>query len=412
MPLTESQIRKLEPTDKRYGASDGGGLRIEVLTNGEKQWRLAYRFGGKQRQKTLGPYPLLKLAEARIMREEVKKALIEGRDPEQSEEEVSASREAKTIWRNLCDDFLIKLENEGRNYRTIQALRGQLAKTYPKLGDRQADTIRPAELLEVCRAEEAIRQFENAQRIRSASSRVCRYAIARDLMERDFAADLRGALVTPKAKGFPAIIEPEDFGHLLRAVWAYPGSFVTLCGLKLTAMTWLRSKELRQALWDEIDWENDTWTVPAERMKKKRKHLVPLSRQAIEVLRDLHGLTGSKGPFMFPNASKAGRPMSENTMLNAMNSLGYKGRHVPHGFRKTASTNLNEQGWNTDWIEKQLSHEDDDKVRRAYNAAEYLDQRREMMQHYSDWLDEVRDTVAAPKAVQPEDEPRAVYSGR
>ncbi len=400
MNLTEAGIRQLEPKQKRYAVADGGGLRIEVLSNGQKQWRLSYRFNGKQRQKTLGPYPLIKLAAARQMRDETKVMVCKGIDPDGHNDPAAASTDDASLWRNLCEDLLEKMRMEGRHQRTIVSTRRHLEKTYPKLGDRQADSIQPADLLEVCKEEEANRHFETARRVRAAASRVCRYAIPRGLMQRDIGADLRGALITPKVQGFPAVTDPEAFGGLLRAVWSYPGHFITVCGLKLTAMTWLRSQELRLAQWDEIDWDNALWTVPEERMKMKRKHFVPLSTQALEVLRNLHGLTGHKGVWLFPQTGKTNRPMSENTLLNAMNALGYKGKHVPHGFRKTASTNLNEQGWNTDWIERQLAHVESNAVRRAYNAAEYLDQRREMMQHYSDWMDSVREKAAAPETVR------------
>lgn len=391
MALTDSSIKALKPQADRYSKADSGGLVIDVLPSGRKVWRLGYSFKGKRRQATLGDYPAMKLAEARLAREQMKAQARGGVDPKaRAQEPEVAEAEPQVTWADLCEAFLRKIEDERLSPRTVRAVRGQLRKTWPTMGNKNPDDIQPKDLLAVCREEEANGHFENALRIRAASSRVCRYAIASGEMERDFGTDLRGALVKQKAKPRPAVTEPKEVGALLRAVWAYPGEFSTLCGLKLTAMTWLRSMELRLGRWPEISWDEAMWVVPEERMKMKRKHMVPLSRQAVEVLRELYSYTAHRGELMFPNAGKSGRRMSENTLLNAMSVLGFKGKHVPHGFRRTASTNLNEQGWDERWIEKQLAHEDSNKVRKAYNAAEYLDGRRKMMQHYSDWLDAVR----------------------
>lgn len=280
---------------------------------------------------------------------------------------------------------------EGTSPKTVGAVRNKLEKTWPFFGDAPARSVTSAQLLEVCKQIEAKGNYETAQRLRSSASRVCRYAITQGKIEHDISVGLKGALIQPRSGGFPAITEEAELAPLLRAVWGCHGAFVTLAGLKLTAMTWLRSAELRGGRWEEIDWEKRLWTIPAERMKLRRKHHVPLSGQAMEVLRQLQSLVAHKSQLILPSADgKAGRPMSENTLRNALNALGYKGIHVPHGCRKTASTNMNELEWDERWIEKQLAHEDRNRVRRVYNSAEYLEDRARMMQAYSDWLDRVR----------------------
>ena len=226
MPLTDSSIRGLKPRETRYTKADGGGLSIEVLPSGKKVFKLAYRYGRQQRNRTLGPFPMLRLANARIMREKVKESLMLGRDPDETDVEtllVEPPDNSDRTWRVLCEAFLEKMALEGSNPRTVAAIRNKLEKTWPTLGDKVGDEIDPPDLLAVCKEVEAKGNYETANRIRSAAGRVCRYAMASGLMTRNFSDGLQGALVQPQKQGFPAITEPHEVGELLRAVWDYNG---------------------------------------------------------------------------------------------------------------------------------------------------------------------------------------------
>lgn len=401
MSLTDAKIRALRPKAKKYSMSDSGGLSLTVLPTGKKVWRISYRVDGKQKQDTLGEFPIISLDEAREALIQQKRKLAAG-VVEQAKplghlapakdvdpEDLPASGDLGPLWPDVCSMWMTKRATEGLADKTKLKHKRFLERTYPSLGEKHPHHITGQEILAVCRAEEAQGKYENANRMKTTCSMVLRFALANGWCDRDVTADLRGALTASRDKHHAAITDPKAVGGLIRSINAYGGSFISKAALLLTAQTWLRSSELRLAEWSEIDWDEETWVIPAERMKMKKKHIVPLSKQSVEVLRMLNGLTARKGNLIFMSTHKQGRPISNMTMNNALQGMGYTtDMHVPHGFRTTASTNLNELGWNSDWIERQLAHVESNKVRGAYNAAKYLDDRRTMMQFYSDWLDE------------------------
>lgn len=410
MPLTETKIKALKPKSSRYQVADGGGLGLEVMPTGRKVWRYSYRINGNQSRATFGDAPSVPLVKARAMREEAKvhiasgmnwdgKALT-GNDPAGAAGHGTTSMWSEPTWDELLDRFLEIKEREGRDPKTITKLRHFANLTKPHIGHLPPREITRQQFVALCRHEEDKGHVSTARRVKALCSAVTALAMAEGLVEHDATAHVGMALARERSKPFAAILEPARVGRLMLDIDGYEGSFVTRCALQLTALTWLRSTELRLGEWTEIDWDEALWTIPeAGRMKAiagqaARKHVVPLSQQAVGILRMVQRLTG-RDRFIFTSPSKKDRPISNMTMNNALKSLGYSSdQHVPHGFRRTASTNLNEQGWNADWIEAQLAHVEGNKVRRAYNAAEYLPQRREMMQHYADWLDEGRTQAA------------------
>ncbi len=385
MALTDTTIRNTKPGEKPVKLFDGGGLYLLVQPNGARWWRFDYRHDGKRRTLSMGIYPEAGLKQARARRDEARKLLAAGIDP-------SAARKAQKIAE--ADSF----EAVAREWHAKRApgwapghagkIIGRLEKdVFPWLGARPVGDITARELLDVLRRIEARGAIEAAHRAHQNCGKVFRYAIATGRAERDPAADLRGALPPVKEKHHAAITEPKAVGELLRAIDGYRGSFVTQCALRLAPLLFVRPGELRKAEWAEIALMSAEWRIPAERMKMKTPHIVPLSRQALAVLHELRPLTGN-GRYVFPGLRTPTRPMSENTVNAALRRLGYaKDEMTGHGFRSMASTLLNEQGWHRDAIERQLAHGERDAVRAAYNYAEHLPERRRMMQAWADYLD-------------------------
>lgn len=399
-PLTDTAVRNLKPAEKPYKKSDGGGLHLLVTPQGSKLWRFSYRFDGKQKLLSFGKYPAVGLSKARAKRDLAKTQLEEGDDPSSLRkaekaklEEVAAQQED---WKALCHEWWMKRRRENAAPTTLKKLTWLLEKTYPALGKRSPSDITAPELLAVLRTIEAGGTYETAKRLRSTCGQVFRYAIATGRAERDIAADLQGALTSPRPKHHPAILGREEIGALIRAIRGFEGDPTTRTGLLLAAYTFLRSGEIRHAEWRDVDWDAARLTIPAERMKISRPHVVPLSTQAQEVLREIQPITGDR-ELILPSLRAKGRPMSENTMNAALRRLGYvKTEMVTHGFRTIASTTLNENGFHWDWIERQLAHVESNKVRAAYNAAEYLQERTKMMQWYADYLDDIAEVPSKP----------------
>jgi len=390
-PLTDTAVRNLKPEAKPYKKSDGGGLHLLVTPQGSKLWRLSYRFGGKQKLLSLGKYPAVGLSKARAARDLAKTQLADGIDPSSHRKAEKANaaepKPSQETWKALCLEWWQKRRREEASPTTLKKLTWLLEKTYPALGEKSPRDIIAPELLTVLRTVEAAGTFETAKRLRSTCGQVFRYGIATGRAERDVAADLQGALTSPKPKQHPAILDPKEVGGLIRAIRGFEGDLTTKTGLLLAAYTFLRSGEIRHAEWRHADWDNARLTIPADRMKMDRAHIVPLSTQARDILRDIRPITGDR-ELILPSLRVKGRPMSENTMNAALRRLGYsKTEMVTHGFRTIASTILNENGFNWDWIERQLAHVEGNKVRAAYNAAEYLHERARMMQWYADFLD-------------------------
>jgi len=397
--LNDTRVRTVKACERPIKLSDSGGLYLLIQPHGSKLWRLAYRFGGKQKTLAIGVYPTITLKQAREKRDEAKRLLAANMDPstERRLEKLGAS--TSNTFRVVAKELLMKLEREGRAEATLVKQRWLLHFAYPAVGDRPVAEITAPEVLSVLRKVEARGRYETARRLRSTCGMVFRYAIATGRAERDPSVDLRGALTAPKVIHRSAIVDPADMGALLRAIEDYDGLPLTKAALKLAPLVFVRPGELRKAEWAEFDLEHAEWRIPAAKMKMRRLHRVPLSKQALAIIHDLGALSGG-GRWLFPSVRSTSRSMSENTLNAALRRLGYsKDQMTAHGFKGMASTRLNEMGrWNPDAIERQLAHQESNDVRRAYmHAAEYWPERVKMMQTWADYLDELRD---AGKAVR------------
>lgn len=391
--LNDTRVRTAKPRERPIKLSDSGGLYLLIQPHGSKLWRLAYRFGGKQKTLALGVYPTISLAQARDCRDQAKKLLARSVDP-------SLQRKANKDAGNDCSfcaiagEVMAKLEREGRAQATLTKKRWLLAFAFPAFGNRPVSEITARELLALLREIEGRGLYETANRLRSTCGMVFRYAIATGRAERDPSMDLRGALTTPQVRHRATIIDPTGIGALLRAIDGFDGQPTTRAALRLAAYVFARPFEIRHAEWKEFDLGGAVWSIPAEKMKMRRAHRVPLARQPLAILREMHEITGN-GRWLFPSARTFMRPISENTLNAALRRLGYGPEAMTaHGFRAMAATRLNEMGrWNPDAIERQLAHQEANAVRRAYTyRAEYWPERVMMMQVWADYLDELRDS--------------------
>jgi len=390
MPLTDKAARNAKPAPKPYKLFDGEGMYLLVQPDGGKYWRLKYRFAGREKLLALGVYDTVSLSEARQRRARAKASLASGRDP--SAERQSEKRNQKVADENTLQAIAEEWHsNNKHNWSEDYAawvIRALSLDIFPWLGRRPIEEIEPPDLLQALRRIESRNALVTAHRVRNTLEQIFAYAIASGRAKRNPAADLRRALkALPEKKHHASVKDPKSVGELLRAINGYQGSFVTKCALRLAPLVFVRPGELRKAEWKEFDLDAAEWRIPAERMKSSVPHIVPLSTQAVTVLRELHPLTGS-GKFVFPSVRTRSNPMSENTVNAALRRLNYGSDQMTgHGFRSMASTMLNEAGWNRDAIERQLAHGEKDKVRAAYNSAEHLPIRRKMMQAWADYLD-------------------------
>lgn len=391
--LTDLAVRKAIPREKAYKLADGGGLHLLVTPKGQRYWRMDYRFADKRGTMALGVYPTVSLAEARDGRLKIKKQLAEGINPaaQRKVEKITGPLAKANTFRAVAEEWLVKAEREGRAEVTIGKLRWLLEFAYPILGDRKVADIKAPELLAVLRGVEKRGHHETARRLRSTCGQVFRYAIATGRGDRDVSTDLRGALIVPKVTHRAAITTPEEVGVLLRAIDAYSGYPLTHAALRLAPHVFVRPGELRHAEWSEFDMDKMIWTIPAEKTKMRVAHRVPLTRQVKEVLDALREISGYRR-YLFPAQGKRDRPMSENTVNLALRRMGFDSTTMTaHGFRAMASTLLNEQSrWNPDAIERQLGHAELNGVRRAYARGEHWDERVRMMEHWSNYLDQLR----------------------
>jgi integrase len=391
--LTDARVRSAKPGERPVKLSDSGGLHLLIQPTGSKLWRLAYRFAGKQKTLAIGIYPTVTLQEAREQRDGAKRLLGKGTDPSAQRKLDKQTAATGDTFKSVAEEVLGKLEKEGRAPRTLDKLCWLLSSAYPSIGERRVTEITAPELLSVLRKVEARGRYETARRLRSTCGMVFRYAIATGRAERDPSADLRGALTSPKITHRSAIVDPIAIGALLRAIDGFDGQPTTRTALRLAPLVFVRPGELRHAEWAEIDLQAAEWRIPADKMKMRRPHRVPLSRQALAIIRELQNISGN-GRWLFPSVRTVTRPISENTLNAALRRLGYgPDQMTTHGFRAMASTRLNEiGGWNPDAIERQLAHQEPDDVRRAYmHAAEYWPERVKMMQAWADYLDELRE---------------------
>lgn len=398
--LTQLQITAAKSKAKPYTLSDGQGLALVIQTSGSKLWRFRYRYGGVARTLHIGAWPTISLAEAREKCREARKAIAAGTDPvlEKKRAKIVAQFSVATSFKEVATEWLGKCEREGLAEVTLDKIRWLLGMAYPMIGSHPINAITPTEALSVLRKVETKGRYESARRMRSVLSRVFRYGIATARCDRDVAADLRGALTTPKTSHHAAITDPVEVGILLKTIEGYTGQEVTRMALRLSPHLFVRPGELRQAEWPEIDIGKATWSIPVEKMKMRRPHRVPLSRQALGMIEELRVITGHR-QYLFPCMGSPRRPMSENGVNQALRRLGYEtGEMTAHGFRALAATLLNEMGqWNPDAIERQLAHQEASSVRRAYARGEYWEERVAMMQHWSDYLDGLRDAATAPR---------------
>lgn len=397
MSLTDVAIRNAKPREKAYKLAAGGGLYLLVTPDGGKYWRLKYRSPvernkkGKPKEKlmALGVYPAMRAPKAREERDAAKLVLKGGRDPLVVKQvaKIAATVGAENTFEAVAREWFAKFSPKWKKNHSTKIIRRLERDIFPWLGARPIAAISAPELLAVLRRIEDREAIDTAHRAHQNCGQVFRYAIATGRAERDPSPDLRGAIPPAERHSYASIKEPQAIGMLLRAINGYHGSTVTKAALRLAPLVFVRPGELRGAEWSEFDLDGAEWQIPGERMKMGVKHIVPLSTQAVAILRELQPVTGS-GRYVFPSVRSVKRSMSENTVNAALRSLGYpKEQMTGHGFRSMASTLLNEQGWNRDVIERQLAHAERDAVRAAYNYAEHLPERRRMMQAWADCLD-------------------------
>jgi len=388
MSLSDTAIRNAKPKEKPYKIADGKGLYLLVTKSG-RYFRFDYRFGGKRLTLALGVYPDMSLKAAREKHREARQLLANGVDPGQFKKAIKNmdKTRAANSFEAVSREWFSKKSPVWAKSHSLKIIARLEQDIFPWLGGKPITEVTAPDLLAALHRIESRGAVDTAHRAKQTCSQIFRYAIATGRADRDPAADLRGALQSINKQHFPTITEPSKMGALLRNMNDYSGSFVVKCALKLAPLTFVRPGELRHAEWNEIDMDQAEWRIPAAKMKMKTTHIIPLSRQALQILKDLHPLTGS-GKYLFPSVRTTDRPMSENTVNGALRRLGYtKEEMTGHGFRGMASTSLHELGWPSDIIERQLAHGERNQVKAAYNHAEYLPDRRHMMQAWADYLD-------------------------
>lgn len=388
MPLTDTTLRNAKPGEKQIKLFDGHGLFLLIAPSGTKAWRLKYSFHGREKLISLGLYPTVSLKEARERAVAARKDIENGIDPSEKR------KLEKAACQNTFEAVALEWHEQNKNKWSENYAKGIMHRMkrnlFPQIGSKPIHLVSAPELLALLRKIEARGAKDIPHIVRSICSNVFRYAIATGRAERDPAADLKGALAPRVRRNLPSQTTPEAVGHLMVAIDNYPGTFVVRSALQLMALTFCRTGELRNAEWREIDFEDGLWRIPAERMKMSRDHLIPLSRQSVAILRKLQAYSG-KDVYVFPNYKTEKRSMSKSALLGAIRRLGFENDEMcPHGFRSMASTMLNEFGYNGDWIERQLAHVPRNLIRGIYNRAEYLPERRKMMQDWADYLDELR----------------------
>ena len=398
MALTAVEVKAATADGKARKLFDGKGLFLLVTGGGSRLWRLKYRYGGKEKLLALGSFPEVGLKEARAKREEARRLMAEGVDPGAARKAQKGSRsgEVEASFEAVGREWFAKWEPSWAPGHSSKLIRRLERFAFPWIGGRPVDEIQPREVLELLQRIEARGTLETAHRVRQACGQIFRYAVATGRAHADPTGPLKGAIAPARAVHRASITKPSEVGALLRAIDGYTGSPTVGAALRLAPLLFVRPGELRGAQWREIDLAARVWKIPEERMKMKSPHIVPLSRQAVAIFEEIKPLTGG-GRLVFPGERSVERPISDNSLNAALRRMGY-GKHemTAHGFRSMASTLLNENGKNRDVIERQLAHSERDGVRAAYNYADYLDQRREMMQWWADYLDELRDGREIP----------------
>lgn len=405
MALTDAKVRAAKPLDKSYKLTDGDGMHLMVHTNGSKYWRLQYRFGGKQKMLALGVYPDISLAEAREKRDAARKLIANGFDPSEKRKEVKEEQQKEfNTFEKVARDWHAtnKKWSEGHSHRVLKSLEDNI---FAAIGKRNIAELKTRDLLEPVKAVEMSGRLEVAARLQQRVTGIMRYAVQSGLIDYNPAQDMAGAVATGK-RVHRAALELKRLPEFLQRIDDYKGRPLTKLAVKLTLLVFIRSSELRFARWDEIDFENAMWTLPAEResiegvkhshrgSKMRTTHLVPLSRQAIEILKQIYQFSGNH-ELIFIGDHNPRKPMSENTVNNALRVMGYdtKTEVCGHGFRTMACSSLIESGlWSKDAVERQMSHQERNSVRAAYiHKAEHIEERRLMVQWWADYLDANRE---------------------
>ena len=402
---SNATIKSIKAGDPRQRVSDGEGLYLKLFVNGGSHgWRFDYSLDGRRNTLSLGTYPATTLSDARRQAEEARRLIRSGRDPSDlrkaAREKVVARREAASraaaglppldSFEAIAREWYAKHAPSWADTHAEKILRRLERDVFPWIGSKPIGSIRPADLLSLFKRVEERGALETTHRVQQNCGQVFRYAVATTRADSDPSRDLRGALPPWKPQHYPTITDPRAIGRLLRDIAAYDGGFVTKCAMKLSPLLFVRPGELRRAEWSEVNLEAAEWRIPASKMKARVLHIVPLATQAVEILQELKPLT-ERSAWVFPGVRTNGEPMSENTVNAALRRLGYDRRMLTaHGFRGMASTMLHESGWPTDVIERQLSHCERNSVKAAYNHAEHLPARRQMMQAWADYLDSLR----------------------
>lgn len=389
MPLSDTAIRNSKPKEKQYKLTDGEGLYLLVMPKGGKYWRLDYRFEGKRKTLAIGTYPDVPLKLARERKCDARNRIAAGVDPsELRKSHKRARQEASTnSFESVAREWLVKFSSKWTVGHKERLTRRFEKDVFPWIGNNPINEIAAPDILKVVRRIESRGALDTAHRALQNCGQVFRYAVATGRASQDPSSALKGALPPVRQTHHASITDPKEIGGLLRAIDDYQGHFITKCALRFIPYCFVRPTELRHAEWQEIDLDSSEWRIPPEKMKMRQTHIVPLSSQAVEILKELQLLTGN-GKYIFPSVRSSKRPMSENTINAALRRMGFcKEEMTGHGFRSMASTTLNEQGWNHDAIERQLAHGERNNVRAAYNYAEYLPKRRKMMQSWADYLD-------------------------
>jgi len=388
MKLTDTKIKSLKAREKQYKVSDGKNLFLIITPTGSRYWRFKYIFNGKEKLLALGVYPEVTLAQARERRDEARQQLADGNDPsfvkqiKQRAKKQAVLNSFEDVAREWHAKFLSRW-TKGHAQTIISRLEKNI---FPWIGSHPISEVTPMELLRLMRQIESRGAKETAHRVLQVCGQVFKFAIVTSRAATDPTAALKGALAPVQIKHHASITDPQEVAKLLRAIEDYKGFFITKCALKLSPLLFVRPGELRKAEWSEINFDTAEWRIPAAKMKMKSVHIVPLSKQTLAILNELHPLTGD-GKYVFPGVINPDRPMSDNTVTSALRRLGYTSDEMTaHGFRSMACTLLNEHGWNRDAIERQLAHAERSNVRAAYNYAEYLPERRKMMQDWADYL--------------------------
>ncbi len=390
MPLTDIAAKGAKPKDKLYKLSDEKGLFLSVRPNGGKYWQMKYRFDGKEKTLSFGVYPEVSLKEARDKRDEARRKIKGGLDPSEEKKLAKLTRmvDAENSFEHVAREWH---EKQAERY-TIKHHKAVLTRlendVFPLLGSRPIGQIKAPELLVTVQKIEKRGAIDLAHRALQTAGQIFRYAIATGRADRDISADLRGAL-TVRKKINHANLKEDELPEFLQKLENYHGEPRTKIALQMLVLTFVRTAELRGMRWEEINLETKEWHIPAERMKMREKHIVPLSKQVIELLNQIRKMHNS-AEFVFPSHTSSTKPISENTLIYAIYRMGYHSKATAHGFRATASTILNEKNFRADVIEKQLAHGERNKVRASYNHAQYLPERKEMMQWWADYLDKLR----------------------